>query len=203
MNRTRPRRERPARSSGAATRVRARELAEAIRRIASATEEGDSAAEAEIVDRLWGAWVAARRKHARHYLMSLILLAKRAMADGADGRAAVELARRLRPAEARARIPGLPAGKSAQGRLRREVERLAKLEPRGRGRPRKGEPKPRFYKEVLRALPALGIEPVTERQLIRDWRAAVAEARANGYGSRRANGRGKGRAGRRGKDRHA
>lgn len=168
----------PARSNGAATRVRARELADAIRHIAADDGHAPNAADAEIVDRLWVAWIAARGKQARHYLMALILLAKRATADRS---AAGEFARRLRPDEARARIPGLPDGKTAEARLRREVERLAELEPRGRGRPRKGEPKPRFYKEVLRALPALGIEPVTERQLIRDWRAAVAEARANGW----------------------
>jgi hypothetical protein len=106
--------------------------------------------------------------------MRLILLQRRAADDRV---AAAELARRLGGEEVRAHLPGIPAGENAEERLRREVARLAKLQPRRRGRPRKGEPKARFYAEVRRALPALGIEPVTERQLIRDYLAAVAEDR--------------------------
>jgi hypothetical protein len=167
------RRAAPGRSDrGASTRQRAHTLADALLHIADDGRGGaPTALDAEMVEHLWNAWMVTRGKQARGYLMRLVLLQKRALRDA---RAARELSQRLSQGELRAHMPGLPAGRAAEETVRREVARLAQLEPRGRGRPRKGEPKARFYAEVLRALPRLGIERVTERQLIRDYRAAVA-----------------------------
>ncbi len=153
----------------ATTRAHARQLSEALGRIAASDHRGLPSLYAEVVEHLWGAWVTGRSKHARRYLMGLIVLQKRA---ATERRAADERSRRLDVGELRAHLPGLPSGKAAELRVRREVERLAKLEPRHRGRPRKGEPKPLFFAEVRRVLPALGITVVTERQLIRDYVAA-------------------------------
>lgn len=157
----------------ATTRTRALQLADSLTRLATGADgRALSSLDAEIVDHLWTAWMATRGKQARRYLMRLILVQKRALKDK---RAATELAHRLEAGELRAHMPGLPAGKGAQAQVKAAVARIAKLEPRHRGRPRKGEPKPKFYAEVRRALPSLGIQQVTERQLIRDYLGAVAD----------------------------
>src|SRR5579871_138321 len=150
---------------------RGRELLAGIGSIVGAAG-GPREADAEIVEYVWRAWSVVRARVARLHLLRLIVLEKRARSDR---KAAAQLERGLGAGELRARLPGLAPGPRAEARVRREVERIARLEPSGRGRPRKGTPKPRFYSEILRALPALGVDRVNERQLIRDYRAALAE----------------------------
>jgi hypothetical protein len=155
------------RADGAVTVARARELADTLRAVAKAARARALAPpDMEMVDRLWMAWREIHGRHARRYLMFLVLLAKRA---NKDKRVRTELARALSSRELRIHMPALPRGVSAEARVRSDVKRLSTIEPLGRGRPPKGAPKERFYAEVLRSLRGLGFEAVTQRQLMRDY----------------------------------
>jgi hypothetical protein len=152
------------------TQARAQELADTLRSIAEDARAGVlTPPEMEMVERLWTAWGAVHARHARRYLIFLVQLAKRE-----DAKSRAELKRALTKGELRIHMPGLARVASADARVRRDVMRLATIEPLRRGRPPKGAPKERFYAEVVRTLRALGFEAVTQRQVMRDYADVLA-----------------------------